>query len=355
MKKIKKDIRGMTLIEVVVSLLIVSTASLIMVQRFVTVNRLFYEANQYNETTNDVRASLVANDSGKVTSTSKVNVINESTTGNSIIIKDISIKGNYFAATSKVFNDNQLRTFSSTISLKTIAPEEPSENVGSDLYSSYCAMMEDLGDYLKKEIPECFNSNYSLDSKEVKKALGKYVRQEKFGTSNEQLKKLNLTDSINLTNKLGEIYIAHYFRGNTVFPSITRNSAVKMAKWNKDIFPNYQDASAKYPVEKEDYCYPTLLPSFDQNISLVDLFENKVYKDKIFIVLYNHPDVKTPNKVVAVYKNNNKKDLDAWFVYNGKDDLSIENLTDLNDYDAFAGSGFPSIGGTSWWEYEVVK
>ena len=51
MKKIKKNVKGMTLIEVVVSLLIVSTASLIMVQGFVTVNRLFSQSNQYNETT----------------------------------------------------------------------------------------------------------------------------------------------------------------------------------------------------------------------------------------------------------------------------------------------------------------
>lgn len=56
MKRLKKDIKGMTLIEVVVSLLIISTASLIMVQGFVTVNRLFYESNQYNETTSKCKS-----------------------------------------------------------------------------------------------------------------------------------------------------------------------------------------------------------------------------------------------------------------------------------------------------------
>ena len=44
MKRIKKNVNGMTLIEVVVSLLIVLSASLIMVDGFVTVNRLFSES-----------------------------------------------------------------------------------------------------------------------------------------------------------------------------------------------------------------------------------------------------------------------------------------------------------------------
>lgn len=64
-EKIKKNVKGMTLIEVVVSLLIVSTASLIMVQGFVTVNRLFSQSNQYNETTSKVRAALISDEMGK--------------------------------------------------------------------------------------------------------------------------------------------------------------------------------------------------------------------------------------------------------------------------------------------------
>ena len=64
----------MTLIEVVVSLLIISTASLIMVQGFVTVNRLFYESNQYNETTANVRAALIPDENGDVEDNEKVKV-----------------------------------------------------------------------------------------------------------------------------------------------------------------------------------------------------------------------------------------------------------------------------------------
>ena len=74
MKRLKKDIKGMTLIEVVVSLLIISTASLIMVQGFVTVNRLFYESNQYNETTANVRAALIPDENGDVEDNEKVKV-----------------------------------------------------------------------------------------------------------------------------------------------------------------------------------------------------------------------------------------------------------------------------------------
>lgn len=80
MKRLKKDIKGMTLIEVVVSLLIISTASLIMVQGFVTVNRLFYESNQYNETTANVRAALIPDENGDVEDNEKVKVKREEAT-----------------------------------------------------------------------------------------------------------------------------------------------------------------------------------------------------------------------------------------------------------------------------------
>lgn len=362
MKKVKKSIKGMTLIEVVVSLLIISTASLIMVQGFTTANRMLYEANQYNETTNDVRSRLVANESGKVESSSTVKVTTEGTDGTSITIKDVPIKGNFYAAQSKTFSDNQLRTFSSSITLKTIAPEEPSENVGSDLYSSYCAMMEDIQDYLKQNVPSYYSDQTTLKSDEVKKALGKYIRQEKFGTTNEQLNTLGLSDSINLKDKLGKMYVAQYFRGNSKFPSITRNTAIAMASdpgsGNKNIFKKYDDENAVYPAtDGSNYCYPTLLPVFSDEITLNDLFEKGMYKDKIFIILHNHPNVQIPNDSVAVYNNKKKSVLDEWFVYYRT--FSVSNLTNLSGYSAFydEGTNFPKILGnkTNWWKFTVKK
>lgn len=356
MKKVKKSIKGMTLIEVVVSLLIISTASLIMVQGFTTANRMLYEANQYNETTNDVRSRLVANEDGKVESSNTVKVTTEATDGTSITIKDITIKGNFYAAQSKTFSDNQLRTFSSIISLKTVAPDEPSENVGSDLYTSYCEMMKEIGDYLKKELPADY-SNLSLQDDKVKKALVKYIKNEEFGTTNAQLKQLGLDSSINLKDRIGRMYVARYFQGSEKFPSITKNTAIAMASsknGNKNIFKNYDNDDATYPGEGVNYCYPTLLPVFDENISLTDLFDRELYKEKIFIILHNYPNMQIPNSIVAVYKNNNVKDVDSWFVYNGT--LNISELKALPNYNAFAGGGFPKIGnGTSWWEYDVVK
>ena len=127
MKKVKKSIKGMTLIEVVVSLLIISTASLIMVQGFTTANRMLYEANQYNETTNDVRASLIANDKNQIGkdnnyTAKNVNVKNEMATTIVTLYKNddskkVELKGSTYLAESKIFSDSKLRVFSKDISL----------------------------------------------------------------------------------------------------------------------------------------------------------------------------------------------------------------------------------------------
>ena len=53
-----KDNRGMTLIEVVISLLIVSTASLIMVIGFNTTINMFSSANSYKNSVNDEVSAL---------------------------------------------------------------------------------------------------------------------------------------------------------------------------------------------------------------------------------------------------------------------------------------------------------
>ena len=47
-----KNTKGMTLIEVIISLLIISTASLIIVVGFVTALNLFTDSNHYKDVTN---------------------------------------------------------------------------------------------------------------------------------------------------------------------------------------------------------------------------------------------------------------------------------------------------------------
>ena len=54
-----KNTKGMTLIEVIISLLIISTASLIIVVGFVTALNLFTDSNHYKDVTNKQQKALV--------------------------------------------------------------------------------------------------------------------------------------------------------------------------------------------------------------------------------------------------------------------------------------------------------
>ena len=325
MKKIKKNVKGMTLIEVVVSLLIVSTASLIMVQGFVTVNRLFSQSNQYNETTSKVRAALISDENGEVDSTDDVKVKCEEATAQVYFYKgtsqEVFLQGSVYRATSNQFSDNQLRTFTSNTTLKPVAPDEPSEDVATGLYKSYCRMMEEIRDYLKEK--KCGSAD---NLNRVKGYIREYLLQY---TTEEQLIKLGINTNTNLVDKLGEVYIARYYPTKTEMPSITENTAKALGKWNDNI---YSQSKNVYPgTNGENYCYPTLIPTFKSTDSLYDIFENNdAYKDKIFIALYNHNDVQLPNTIQAIY-NNNSKDTDEWYVYD-KLDNGEKNIYKREDF-----------------------
>ena len=248
MKKIKKNVKGMTLIEVVVSLLIVSTASLIMVQGFVTVNRLFSQSNQYNETTSKVRAALISDENGEVDSTDDVKVKCEEATAQVYFYKgtsqEVFLQGSVYRATSNQFSDNQLRTFTSNTTLKPVAPDEPSVDVATGLYKSYCRMMEEIRDYLKEK--KCGSAD---NLNRVKGYIREYLLQY---TTEEQLIKLGINTNTNLVDKLGEVYIARYYPTKTEMPSITENTAKALGKWNDNI---YSQSKNVYPgTNGENYC-----------------------------------------------------------------------------------------------------
>lgn len=309
MKRLKKDIKGMTLIEVVVSLLIISTASLIMVQGFVTVNRLFYESNQYNETTANVRAALIPDENGDVEDNEKVKVKREEATSQIYFYKntenEVLLQGSVFRATSKQFSDNQLRSFTSNMTLKSTAPDESTSDVATGLYKSYCRMTEEIKEFLVK------NNRWDAtkDVSSIKKDVRNYLLQY---TSEEQLKNLGIDTNTNLAERLGEIYIARYYPNKSEMPAITKNTAKALGKWNDNI---YSEKKEVYPgTNGENYCYPTLMPTYTKNTPLNELFDNQKYKDYIFITLYNHSDVELPNNIQAIY-NNNSQDIDEWYVF----------------------------------------
>lgn len=361
MKKVKKSIKGMTLIEVVVSLLIISTASLIMVQGFTTANRMLYEANQYNETTNDVRASLIANDKNQIGkdnnyTAKNVNVKNEMATTIVTLYKNddskkVELKGSTYLAESKIFSDSKLRVFSKNISLTPSAPEEPSESVASGLYESYCQMMEEIGEYLKTNLPDTYYNATSClgQSNAVKKAIPGYLRSK--GITDEQMNKCGLsTNSINLIDKIGEVYIARFYPDLGVFPSITENTAKKLSQYNNKIYAD----SSNYPGNKNNYCFPTIISTLSVWDQLTTVFEGNYYKDHIFIILYNHANVQTPDEVYAVY-DNKSTEVDNWFVYDSnanKDEIKTEDFK--KNYSTFT-DFYNKRDVTKWKEVQAVE
>lgn len=355
MKSLRKDIKGMTLIEVVISLLIVSTASLIMVEGFVTVNRLFYQANQYNETTSEVRAALIPDEKGIADSTENVKVKREQATATVTFYKgtadEVFLQGSIYRATSNQFSDNQLRTFSSNTTLKATAPDAPSASIGSGLYTSYCEMMEEIKDFLVEK----GYWNASMKIADGNSSLKRYIREYllQYATE-EQLNKIGIGNSnINIANELGRVYIARYYPDKGEFPSITENTAKKLAVYNKKI---YDSNNGDYPgTNNGNYCYPTLVPTFTSTMTLDQLYNQNFYKDHIFIVLHNYANVQEPNTIHAVY-DNNSDDNDHWYIFdlnhNPSKEIKIKDF--VNDYDTF-NIFIDKYRKTDWLKIEAIE
>mgnify|MGYP002614841437 CR=1 FL=1 len=138
-----KNTKGMTLIEVIISLLIISTASLIIVVGFVTALNLFTDSNHYKDVTNKQQKALVDEENKDTdidvddTLANYSITVNES--GNPIIIN-----GTYKKATSKTYKDVNLSNFIPSIQI--------SETVkGRNIYKNYCKMMQEFSNYLKEQ------------------------------------------------------------------------------------------------------------------------------------------------------------------------------------------------------------
>ena len=105
-----KNTKGMTLIEVIISLLIISTASLIIVVGFVTALNLFTDSNHYKDVTNKQQKALV-DEENKDTDID----VNDTLANYSITVNEsghpIIVNGTYKKATSKTYKDVNLSNF----------------------------------------------------------------------------------------------------------------------------------------------------------------------------------------------------------------------------------------------------
>lgn len=105
----KLDNKGMSLVEVVMAILIVSIASVLLVQSLSTVTRLISEADLRTRTTNDQLNALVGskvNEGVEVTSTEKDVVINAEG-----LFRPITVIGNYEVATSSNESEVSIHNF----------------------------------------------------------------------------------------------------------------------------------------------------------------------------------------------------------------------------------------------------
>ena len=138
-----KNTKGMTLIEVIISLLIISTASLIIVVGFVTALNLFTDSNHYKDVTNKQQKALV-DEENKDTDID----VNDTLANYSITVNEsghpIIVNGTYKKATSKTYKDVNLSNFIPKIQINEAVK-------GRNIYKNYCKMMQEFSNYLKEQ------------------------------------------------------------------------------------------------------------------------------------------------------------------------------------------------------------
>ena len=162
-----KNTKGMTLIEVIISLLIISTASLIIVVGFVTALNLFTDSNHYKDVTNKQQKALV-DEENKDTDID----VDDTLANYSITItegsKPIVVNGTYKKATSKTYKDVNLSNFIPSIQI--------SETVkGRNIYKNYCKMMQEFSNYLKEQ---GVTSNDKLFEGKTKEYIKEWMMQK---------------------------------------------------------------------------------------------------------------------------------------------------------------------------------
>ena len=162
-----KDNKGMTLIEVVVSLLILSTASLIMVMGFTTAIHTFSDANSYKNAVNELESSLVKD---QVNST-RVSVDEKST--KYVITENegstpIEVKGTLSKAVSEVEDKVSLSSFKKGKSDDT--------KKAYKVYNNYLNMMQEMEEYIDGHYS--MGTAYIYDSR-VTKAVNEWLRNKK--------------------------------------------------------------------------------------------------------------------------------------------------------------------------------
>ena len=269
----KTDNNGMTLIEVVVSLLILSTASLIMVMGFTTAIRTFSDANSYKDAVNEIETTLmkdtIENTNVSINEKSTKYVITEAEGETPIEVKGILKKGK-----SEKEDNVSLSLFKKGNSDDT--------RKANKVYHNYCKMMDEIARYLKSN-----NNNYNATAKMNDPAIisniNEWLKEEKH---------VNTTIG-NIVTVLPKLY-------SWLYPEVEADSVVdKIAEINHS-----------FNKEENHYLVPCLY--MDTNVEYTKFFSQYAYKNVVITIGNNHSGT-APERIYAIYKNKSG-DKDEWYI-----------------------------------------
>lgn len=316
----KTDNKGMTLIEVVVSLLILSTASLIMVMGFTTAINIFTDANAYKNAINKEESVLQGDTTYKQEVSTADQDVKYSITVNSGDTP-IEVKGTLTKATTSLENASL-----SSIEVGSTYDTQKARNI----YKNYCNMMESFKEYLDNQ---GISGETKFKDDTFKNALKQWVKQ-KTGTNE------NFSD---LMKNMPKLY-------SLMYPDIELGTLPSKIK---EINTSFK--------ENEGYKYATPCMYIEDN-SIIDNMtisgffdENNgscFYKDNIYILIgkYDHAvNGNRPTKIWALYDNNSLgSDTDDWLI--PSQEVNTDAIKDKS-YTSF----FSSIDWSKWTKYTTTK
>lgn len=242
----KRNKQGMTLIEVIVSLLILSTASLIMVTGFVTAMNVFNSSNKYKNIVNDEESVLngekrVATDVYVEKEKAKYSiVVNENDT-------PIEVSGTYRKATTE---DNEAI-------LSVFEKKDDDTKKARIVYKNYCKMMTELRAFLKQN--KVYGTSY-LDGHACKSAIVKWVKEKTGKTVQE----------FNIVENTQKLYNLVYSESELeTIPEIVKKTNVS------------------YDEGKDTYVTICVYPTDDaiRNMTVGEFFDNNYYLNNVYILL----------------------------------------------------------------------
>lgn len=280
-----KDNKGMTLIEVVVSLLILSTASLIMVMGFTTAIHTFSDANSYKNAVNEIKSALVKDQ----VSNTRVSIDDKST--KYVITENegstpIEVKGTLNKANSEVEDKVTLSSFKKGKSDDT--------RKAYKVYNNYLKMMKEMETYI--------NSHYKMgtvliNNSRVTKAVNEWLRNEK----------------------------------NIQYDVVTHDVITDLPKIYAVLYPNVEDDSVvekinsvnlNYDKTNSHYVVPYL---YMENMEYTRFFLQKAYEN-VIITMSDYNTEVPPTSIYAVYKYDSG-DTDEWYI--AKEGISSTDLQNI--------------------------